>query len=103
AGLRAISRAGTIVIPGWRDPDERPPEPLLKELRAAHARGARLVTICSGVFALAAAGLLHGERVTTHWRFVDKLRTRYPKVLAEPLVLYVEDGNIFTSAGSAAG
>src|SRR5262245_58863374 len=68
AGLRALKEADTIVIPGWRDLGERPPDALLKALRAAHARGARLVTICSGVFALAAAGLLDGRRVTTHWR-----------------------------------
>jgi AraC family transcriptional regulator, transcriptional activator FtrA len=103
AGLGALRRAGTIVIPGWRDPDERPPEALLRALRAAHRRGARLVTICSGVFVLAAAGLLDGRRVTTHWRYVDRLRARYPEVRLEPDVLYVEDGSLFTSAGSAAG
>jgi AraC family transcriptional regulator, transcriptional activator FtrA len=102
-GLRGLQRAGTIVIPGWRDPDERPPERLLAALRAAHARGARLVTICSGVFVLAAAGLLDGRRATTHWRYVDRLRARYPKIRVEPDVLYVDDGSILTSAGSAAG
>jgi AraC family transcriptional activator FtrA len=102
-GLRALSRAGTIVIPGWRDPDERPPEPLLKALRAAHARGARLVTICSGVFVLAAAGLLDGRRATTHWRYVERLRALHPRVRVEPDVLYVDEGQVLTSAGSAAG
>jgi AraC family transcriptional activator FtrA len=103
AGPRSLQRAGTIVIPGWRDADERPSEALLAAVRAAHARGTRLVTICSGVFVLAAAGLLDGKRATTHWRYVDRLRARYPKVRVEPDVLYVDEGNILTSAGSAAG
>jgi AraC family transcriptional activator FtrA len=103
AGLRALKEADTIVIPGWRDPTERPPDALLKTLRAAHARGARLVTICSGVFALAAAGLLDGQRVTTHWRYADRLQAQYPAVRVEPDVLFVDEGQILTSAGSAAG
>ena len=103
ADLRALRRAGTIVIPGWRDPDERPPEALLKAVRAAHARGARLVTICSGVFVLAAAGLLDGRRATTHWRYVERLRALHPRVRVEPDVLFVDEGSILTSAGSAAG
>jgi len=103
AGLRTLRRAGTIVIPGWRDPDERPPDALLQAVRAAHARGARLVSICSGVFVLAAAGLLDGRRATTHWRYVDRLRAQYPGIQVEPDVLYVDEGRILTSAGSAAG
>jgi AraC family transcriptional activator FtrA len=103
AGLGALARAGTIVIPGWRDADERPPEALLRALRAAHARKSRLVSICSGVFVLAAAGLLDGLRATTHWRYVDRLRARYPRVKVEPDVLFVDEGHILTSAGSAAG
>jgi AraC family transcriptional activator FtrA len=103
AGLTALRRAGTIVIPGWRDADEPPPARLLREVRAAHARGARLVTICSGVFVLAAAGLLDGKRATTHWRYAERLQARYPKVQVLPDVLYVDEGNILTSAGSAAG
>lgn len=103
AGPGTLRRAGTVVIPGWRNVDELPAEPLLRALRAAYARGARLVTICSGVFVLAAAGLLDGKRATTHWRYVERLRSRYPRVQVEPDVLYVEDGRILTSAGSAAG
>jgi AraC family transcriptional activator FtrA len=103
AGLGALRRAGTIVIPGWRDPDERPPEALISAVRAASARGAQLVTICSGVFVLAAAGLLDGRRATTHWRYVDRLRERFPQIQVEPDVLFVDEGNILTSAGSAAG
>ena len=103
AGPGALRSADTIVIPGWRDADEPPPEPLLVALRAAHRRGARLVSICSGVFVLAATGLLDGKRATTHWRYVDRLRTRFPKIQVEPDVLYVDEGSILTSAGSAAG
>ncbi len=103
AGVHALRRAGTVVIPGWRDVDERPPEAVLKAVRAAHARGARLVTICSGVFVLAAAGLLDGKRATTHWRYVDRLRARFPSIRVEPDVLFVDEGQILTSAGSAAG
>jgi AraC family transcriptional activator FtrA len=103
SGLGSLRRAGTIVIPGWRDPAERPPEALLAALRRAHARGARLLSICSGVFVLAAAGLLDGRRATTHWRYVERLRADYPAIRVEPDVLYVDEGAILTSAGSAAG
>ena len=102
-GLRRLRYADMIVIPGWRSPDDPPPATLLKELRVAHARGARLVSICSGVFVLAASGLLDGKRVTTHWRYAGKLKQRFPNIRVEPDVLYVDEGNILTSAGSAAG
>jgi AraC family transcriptional activator FtrA len=102
-GLRALQSAGTIVIPGWRDANEQPPEALLRAIRAAHTRGVRLMTICSGVFVLAAAGLLDGRRATTHWRYAERLRTLYPKIRVEPDVLFVDEGTILTSAGSAAG
>jgi AraC family transcriptional activator FtrA len=102
-GLQALREAGTIVIPGWPKSDEPPPAALIKALRSAHDRGARLVSICSGVFLLAATGLLDGKRVTAHWRHVDLLTARFPKVRVEPGVLYVDEGNLFTSAGSAAG
>jgi AraC family transcriptional activator FtrA len=98
-----IARADTIVIPGWRDADEAPPEALLAQLRAAHARGARLCSICSGVFILAAAGLLDGRRATTHWRYTDRLARRYPAIDVQPDDLYVDSGQVITSAGSAAG
>jgi AraC family transcriptional activator FtrA len=101
--LRALRRADTIVVPGWRDPEERPPGALLDALVRAHARGARIVSICSGVFVLAAAGLLNGRRATTHWRFVSSLARQYPLVRIDPDVLYVDEGSIMTSAGSAAG
>jgi AraC family transcriptional activator FtrA len=103
SGLGAMRRAGTIVIPGWRDADEPPPPSLISALRLAHRQGARLVSICSGVFVLAAAGLLDGKRVTTHWRYAERLAHRFPRVQVEPEVLYIDEGQILTSAGSAAG
>ncbi|ALE57462.1 transcriptional regulator FtrA [Paraburkholderia sp. RL17-368-BIF-A] len=101
--LRLLDRADTIVIPGWRHVDELPPEPLLKKIRAAHRRDARLCSICSGVFVLAAAGVLDGKTVTTHWRYAAKLQERYPHLRVQPDALYVDEKQIITSAGSAAG
>ena len=101
--LRLLDGADTIVIPGWRDPAEAPPPPLLKQLRAAAARGARLCSICSGVFVLAAAGVLDGRRATTHWRYAAQLAASYPRIRVEPNALYVDEGRVLTSAGSAAG
>ena len=102
SGLGALRRADTIVVPGW-NPDEPPPATLLSALRNAYRRGARVVSICSGVFVLAAAGLLDGKRATTHWRYVDRLSQRYPKITVAADVLYVDEGRVLTSAGSAAG
>jgi AraC family transcriptional activator FtrA len=102
-GLEALEAADTIVIPGWRDAAEPPPAQLLDALRRAHARGARLCSICSGAFVLAHAGLLDGRRATTHWRHFDRLAADFPAIDIEPDALYVEDGKIVTSAGSAAG
>jgi AraC family transcriptional activator FtrA len=102
AGLEALADAGTIIIPGWRT-DEQPPPHLLKTLIRAHARGARLVSICSGAFVLAATGLLNGRRATTHWMYAAKLAEKHPSIRVEPDVLYVDEGDILTSAGSAAG
>lgn len=101
--LKILDSADTIVIPGWRGLDDIPPDALLAKLRSAHARGARLASICSGVFVLAAAGLLKGKRVTTHWRYAATLAARYPDVTVEPNALYVDEGQIITAAGSAAG
>jgi AraC family transcriptional regulator, transcriptional activator FtrA len=103
AGISQLLRAGTIIIPGWKGFDVQPPPRLIATLRKAYARGARLVSICSGVFVLAATGLLNGRRATTHWRQVEALRSRYPEIRVEPDVLYVDAGRILTSAGSAAG
>jgi AraC family transcriptional activator FtrA len=101
--LGLLERADTIVIPGWRDADEAPPPALLKKIRAAHARGARLCSICSGVFILAAAGVLDGRRATTHWRYAQRLAERHPAIAVEADALYVDEGSVITSAGSAAG
>jgi AraC family transcriptional activator FtrA len=98
-----LERADTIVIPGWRDADEAPPPALLAQIRSAHLRGARLCSICSGVFVLAAAGVLDGRRATTHWRYADRLAQRYPAIEVLPDDLYVDTGQVITSAGSAAG
>jgi len=101
-GLEGLSRAGTIIVPGWRGADAAPPPALLDALRAAHKRGARLLSFCSGVFVLAAAGLLDGRAATTHWRYAETLASRYPRIQLAPDVLYVDEGNVMTSAGSAA-
>ncbi len=101
--LKLLDKADTIIIPGWRDADEQPPEALLKKIRAAYRRGARLCSICSGVFVLAAAGILDGKTVTTHWRYAERLAGRYPQLDVKPDALYVDQEQVITSAGSAAG
>ncbi|RAW06669.1 transcriptional regulator FtrA [Halomonas elongata] len=102
-GMETIERAGTIIIPGWRGVDTPIPASLIKAIRESHANGARVVSICSGVFVLAEAGLLAGRRATTHWQYTDMLSQRYPDIIVEPDVLYVDEGDVMTSAGSAAG
>jgi AraC family transcriptional activator FtrA len=101
-GLEALARAGTVIVPGWRGVDAPVPPVLVDALRRAHARGARLVSFCSGVFVLAATGLLDGRRATTHWRYAGALAARHPRIRVEPDVLYVDEGSLLTSAGSAA-
>jgi AraC family transcriptional regulator, transcriptional activator FtrA len=102
-GLAALERADTIVVPGWTSPEVEPDEKLLAALRRAHRRNARIVSICTGAFVLAAAGLLDGRRAVTHWMYTDELQRRYPRVHVDPSVLYVVDRTIMTSAGTAAG
>jgi AraC family transcriptional activator FtrA len=101
-GLEILPDADTVVVPGWPVADPVPAD-LLDAVRAAADRGARMVSICSGAFVLAAAGLLDGRRAATHWRYAEQLARRYPDVTVDPDVLYVDDGSILTSAGSAAG
>lgn len=104
AGLSALRRADTVVIPGWKNSGrELPPAELVKAIQRAHSRGARIVSICSGAFVLAAAGLLDGKRATTHWHHADRLAAQYPLIRVDPDVLYVDEGTVMTSAGSAAG
>ena len=103
AGLDRLARAGTVIVPGWSSSDAPVPAAVVDALREAHTRGARLLSICSGVFALAAAGLLDGRRATTHWRYLDTLRERYPRIQIDANALYVDEGSLLTSAGSAAG
>jgi transcriptional regulator GlxA family with amidase domain len=101
--LRAVERAGIVIVPNWRDPGELPPPALLAALRRAADRGAILVGLCLGSYVLAAAGLLDGHRVTTHWHWADDLACRYPRVQVDRNVLYVDEGRVITSAGGAAG
>jgi len=102
AGLRALRTADTIVVPGFL-PLEDPAPAVLAALRRAHERGARIASVCIGAFALAAAGLLDGLRATTHWEHADALAARFPAVSVDPDVLYVDEGQVLTSAGVAAG
>jgi transcriptional regulator GlxA family with amidase domain len=103
AGLEALREADTVVVPGYADHLRALPEDVLSALREAHARGRRLVSICTGAFALAAAGILDGRTATTHWKHTGELAERYPRVAVDPQVLYVDEGQVLTSAGVAAG
>jgi transcriptional regulator GlxA family with amidase domain len=102
-GLRLLRDADTIVVPGYRGVERRPPDALLRALRDAAGRGARLVSICTGAFTLAWAGLLDGRRATTHWVVCDTLAQMFPAVEVDPGVLYIDGGQVLTSAGVAAG
>jgi transcriptional regulator GlxA family with amidase domain len=101
-GLDEADRADTVIIPARAFPGEVPVD-VLEALRSAHGRGARMVSVCTGAFVLAAAGLLDGKRVTTHWMYAAELARQYPKVEVDAKVLYVDSGDVLTSAGTAAG
>ncbi|MEP1537507.1 MAG: transcriptional regulator FtrA [Paracoccaceae bacterium] len=101
--LNLLSQANVILVPGWRNPDAPVPIELIEALRMAHGNGARIASICSGAFVLAATGLLDGKRATTHWRYAEILAQKYPTIQVDPDVLYIEEGSVLTSAGSAAG
>jgi AraC family transcriptional regulator, transcriptional activator FtrA len=101
-GLDQLTRADTVIVPALADVDEDPPTDLVEAVRAAHEAGARVVSLCTGVFVLAAAGLLDGLRATTHWAHTEQLAARYPRVTVDPDVLYVDNGSVLTSAGKVA-
>lgn len=102
-GLRWLSRADTVVVPGYRPHLERLDPEIVSALQRAHARGARMVSICLGAFALAQAGILDGRPATTHWRNTEELDRHFPAVQVRPDVLYVDDGDVLTSAGASSG
>ncbi|MGY1577922.1 helix-turn-helix domain-containing protein [Streptomyces sp. MN13] len=101
-GLDHLALADTVIVPGWADTDQDPPAELVDAVRAAHDAGARVASLCTGAFVLAAAGLLDGKRATTHWAHTRELARRHPKVTVDPDVLYVDNGSVLTSAGKAA-
>ncbi|MQY30605.1 helix-turn-helix domain-containing protein [Nocardia aurantia] len=98
-----LARADTVIVPACHDGALRPPADLVSAVRAAYERGARVMSICTGAFVLAEAGLLDGRRATTHWQSAALLARRYPAVTVDPDVLYVDEGRVLTSAGKAAG
>ncbi|MBR7825271.1 helix-turn-helix domain-containing protein [Actinospica sp. MGRD01-02] len=102
-GMDEFAASETVIVTAVPDVRGEIPSGLITALRAAYERGARIVSICSGAFALAEAGLLDGLGATTHWRYADVFRRRFPKVRLDPDVLYVDEGQVLTGAGSAAG
>jgi transcriptional regulator GlxA family with amidase domain len=101
--LSALEKAGTIVLPGYFAVLDPPPDAVLKALRAAAAAGARTISVCTGAFALAYAGLLDDRRATTHWAHADQLAALFPRVEVDPAALFVDEGEVMTSAGLSAG
>jgi transcriptional regulator GlxA family with amidase domain len=103
-GLEALESAQTIFIPGYREPDKRAaPKEVVSALVTAHNRGARLAAISTGAFALAATGLLDGKRATTHWHYTRQLQKQHPSIQVDENVLFVDEGDVLTSAGAASG
>lgn len=100
--LGHLAHADTVIVPGWADTDREPPAELLDAVRAAHRAGARVASLCTGAFVLGAAGLLDGRRATTHWAHTRELARRHPATTVDPDVLYVDNGDVLTSAGKAA-
>lgn len=101
-GLDDLRRADTIVVPAWPNVETPPSTEVVDSLRAAHARGARVMSFCSGAFVLGYAGLLDGRRAATHWMYADTMAARFPNVTVDRNVLYVDEGGVLTSAGTAA-
>jgi transcriptional regulator GlxA family with amidase domain len=102
-GLEGAANADIVIIPNWRDVAEPAPTPIIDALKSAHERGALVVGLCLGAFVLAQAGLLAGKRATTHWRWAEQLARDFPAIDVDPKVLYVDEDQILTSAGVAAG
>ncbi|WP_425839837.1 GlxA family transcriptional regulator [Streptomyces fractus] len=103
AGLEALEQADTVIVPGWQPPGAPASPAVIAALRTAHRRGARTVAICTGAFVLAQAGLLDGRRATTHWRRTAQLAAAFPEVDVDQEVLFVDHGDVATSAGTGAG
>jgi transcriptional regulator GlxA family with amidase domain len=103
AGLTALEGADTVVVPAYFDLFSPPPEEATAALWEVAARGARVLSVCTGAFALAHAGLLDGRRATTHWAFAAELASRFPAVEVDAAALYVDAGEVMTSAGLSAG
>ncbi|GLX34361.1 AraC family transcriptional regulator [Streptomyces roseochromogenus] len=101
-GLDALATADTVIVPGYLEPDA-PSAAVSAALAEAAARGSRMVSICSGAFALAAASLLDGRRATTHWQYAGALAKQYPRVTVQPEALYIDEGQVLTSGGVTAG
>ncbi|WP_394821732.1 GlxA family transcriptional regulator [Pendulispora albinea] len=101
--LNGLDEADTVIVPARANVLDGAPPALLAAVRKAHARGARIASICTGAFVLAEAGLLDGHRATVHWMYASLLAQRFPKVVVDPAVLYVDNGQVLTSAGAAAG
>jgi len=102
-GLELLAEAETIVVPAYAAFFDPPPEPALEALRGAARGGARAISVCTGAYALAHAGLLDGRRATTHWGWAEDLAARFPAVQVDPAALYVDEGKVMTAAGLSAG
>lgn len=101
--LDEITRADTVIVPGLSDPTRRVPDAVIDAIRCAARAGARIASVCTGAFILAASGVLDGKRATTHWKAAEMLARQYPAIDVNPNVLFVDNGQILTSAGAAAG
>jgi transcriptional regulator GlxA family with amidase domain len=102
-GLDDVATADTVIVCAGHYERINPQREIIEALQAAHARGARIASLCTGAFLLAAAGLLDGRRATTHWMHAEELAAQYPAVEVDPKVLYIDEGDVLTSAGTAAG
>ncbi len=101
--VSGLAQMDTIIIPGWSRFDSLPDQELLEQIKGAYTRGATILSICSGAYLLAYSGILDNKSATTHWLYMDDFKQRFPKINAREDVLYVEEDQIITSAGSAAG